>query len=198
MESLGPSEKWAFYWLWKKSYCWPYQSLKKIYYKPIQVDNQKQLNRLNHVLPKLTGIMWKQIGDYRAIRERATLLVVKKSPWIFSLQTQQFIENPYRLAVRRNIWPAIRRENCLSGMLYILYNCGTNSQIFKYIQIYLDKHIHLSQYLLIYSRQNILGYSFVMYLYYQIYLVVKNTYCWLFHSPNKSVYKPIQAGSQKN
>ena len=47
--------------------------------------------------------------------------------------------------------------------------CGMNIQIFKYIQICLVKYIHLSKYWLIFSKANIFGYSFVIYLYWQIY-----------------------------
>ena len=42
--------------------------------------------------------------------------------------------------------------------------CWMNIRIFEYIRIYLDEYIHSSKYSLIFSKANIFGYSFVIYL----------------------------------
>ena len=47
--------------------------------------------------------------------------------------------------------------------------CGTNIQIFEYIQIYLDNYIHSYKYLSIFRKANIFGYSFLIYLHRRIY-----------------------------
>ena len=52
----------------------------------------------------------------------------------------------------------------LQNMFCISDQCGTNIRIFEYIQIYLDKYIHSSKYSSIFSKANIFGYSFVIYL----------------------------------
>ena len=57
----------------------------------------------------------------------------------------------------------------------VLRQCGTNIKIFEYIQIYLDKYIHLSKPLLIFSKANIFGYSFVINLYWGIYLDIHSS-----------------------
>ena len=61
---------------------------------------------------------------------------------------------------------------CCCPMLVFSVNvpiqCGANIRIFDYIRIYLGKYIHSSKYLLIFSKANIFGYSFVIYLFWQI------------------------------
>ena len=58
----------------------------------------------------------------------------------------------------------------------LFLQCGTNIWIIKYIWIYWDKYFICLNILIfnIFSRPNILGYSFVIYLYLQIYL---NIHC---------------------
>ena len=69
---------------------------------------------------------------------------------------------------------------------YCLFQCGTNLRIFEYIQIYLDKYIHSFKYLLIFFGANIFGYSFVIYLYWRMYLDIHSSniydskYIWIF------------------
>ena len=64
--------------------------------------------------------------------------------------------------------------------------CGTNILIFEFIWIYLDKYIHLSKYSLIYSKTNMFGYSFVIYLNWWIYSDIHSSniydreYIWIF------------------
>ena len=53
--------------------------------------------------------------------------------------------------------------------------CGTNIQISEYIKISLDKYKHSSKYLLIFSRVNIFGYTFMIYLYLRIYLDIHSS-----------------------
>ena len=47
--------------------------------------------------------------------------------------------------------------------------CGTKILILEYIRIYLGKYIHSLKYLLIFSRTNLFGYSFVTYFSWRIY-----------------------------
>ena len=69
--------------------------------------------------------------------------------------------------------------------------CWTNIWIFKYIWIYLGEYIHSFKYSLIFPRTNIFGYSFVIYLYWQIYsdIHLSNSYdkeyIWIFSVSNK-------------
>ena len=84
--------------------------------------------------------------------------------------------------------PPLKQEKLpLLIICFQCYNqCWTNIRIFKYIQIFLDKYIHLSKYSSIFSKANIFGYSFVIYLCWRIYSDIHSSniydskYIWIF------------------
>ena len=83
--------------------------------------------------------------------------------WLFlqiDSQFDSFSEFKVNLALSPNV---------LSSVYYISGQCGTNIRIFEYIRIYFDEYIHSSKYSLIFSKANIFGYSFVIYLRWRIY-----------------------------
>ena len=80
---------------------------------------------------------------------------------------------------------------------------GTNIRIFEYIRIYLDEYIHSSKYLVIFSKANIFGYSFVIYLCWQIYSDIHSSniydseYIWIFivSQKGKKLLLLVETGS---
>ena len=89
MESLGPSEKWAFYWMWRKIFFLTLSESQKKWLQTHTGWQSEHLNRFIRVLPKFTGIMWKQSWKSRAISEMGTLLLVKKFILFSSQETQK-------------------------------------------------------------------------------------------------------------
>ena len=72
---------------------------------------------------------------------------------------------------------------------WLSHQCGTNIRIFKYIQIYLDKYIHLSKYSLTFSKANII----MIYSYWQMYSdihlsnIYNSKYIWFFNVSQKKL-----------
>ena len=88
----------------------------------------------------------------------------------------------YRYSIHNKFWN--KNAHCS-------HQCGTHIWIFKYLEIYLEQIIHLSKYLLIFLRENILAYILVICLYWRINLDIHSSkiydreYSWTFIAPQK-------------
>ena len=122
--------------------------------------------------------------------------------WLCDLRANERPQNKLhptaQTEIQTDIWTD-RRTWRLYDWIGPLGQCGTNIRILEYIRIYLDKYIHSSQYSLNFFKANIFGYSFVIYLYWEIYSeihlsnIYDSKYIWIF-SDSKQWLKMVFIG----